>query len=642
MKKLGVLLLLLLPLSAHALDLGGESSSSLSSSINVTDITSKTEVSPDYGDFFLATDASDSNNLKKIDAGKMLNNYFDVKDYGALGDNSTDDLAAIQAAFDAAGVSSGTVVFPDGKYKISGQLNLYDGIRVIGGYGLSGDDGGTWIIPTISTPIFVLQNTDNAGSEQQQVTIDGIHFSGGTNQVYAPNGGVWVTLRNCTFNGPSFAGIYLRGFIQEWFGRDLEFRGGQYGIYLTETGIGTDGVTSKTPILFDKTNWYSTYFTGQTKDAIHLDLGAQTGSTNSFVDLRIYGAYNNGAVFKGGFRGLSLVGFNTESNGYTGSAPESATTATTVVSSSYVVVGSTVGYTAGSTVTIKGAGSADGRTDWFPVIAAVYDSSMTMTTNASYAVSSQEMVPYLYSDLVIAASGGATPNGVFIANPVVGITSVFGAVRYALDFTNAYNVVVTNLVNTRRYYDPYGSVTLMGMNGSNYASITSGQPDPGAQVDIRSSPTAYPGYHPLRISDDDGTVNLLVEDDGDITTRENRLDVQIGNGRVGVGGVGTAGLNVTSKTTSDDTLKLNAINAQSGKLLNVLNAAGNSIFKIEDGGVTTIGLSTDTVNVNMALRGKTSTGANTATLTNSPVSGNPTGYLSINFNGTESYIPYWQ
>src|SRR6185295_9786639 len=41
-----------------------------------------------------------------------------VKDFGARGDGSTDDTAAIQAAIDACGSNSCTVVFPPGNYVI--------------------------------------------------------------------------------------------------------------------------------------------------------------------------------------------------------------------------------------------------------------------------------------------------------------------------------------------------------------------------------------------------------------------------------------------------------------------------------------------------------------------------------------------
>lgn len=48
--------------------------------------------------------------------------YFNVKDYGALGDGSTDDATAIQAAIDAAKLTGGVVFFPRGKYYITAGL----------------------------------------------------------------------------------------------------------------------------------------------------------------------------------------------------------------------------------------------------------------------------------------------------------------------------------------------------------------------------------------------------------------------------------------------------------------------------------------------------------------------------------------
>lgn len=56
----------------------------------------------------------------------QLNNinlrYFNVKAYGAVGNGSTNDQAAIQSAIDAAEVSGGVVYFPDGNYKIDSQI----------------------------------------------------------------------------------------------------------------------------------------------------------------------------------------------------------------------------------------------------------------------------------------------------------------------------------------------------------------------------------------------------------------------------------------------------------------------------------------------------------------------------------------
>ena len=47
---------------------------------------------------------------------------YNVKDYGAKGDGSTDDTAAIQAAIAAADTAAGTVWFPNGNYKHTGLV----------------------------------------------------------------------------------------------------------------------------------------------------------------------------------------------------------------------------------------------------------------------------------------------------------------------------------------------------------------------------------------------------------------------------------------------------------------------------------------------------------------------------------------
>ena len=51
---------------------------------------------------------------------------FNVKDFGATGDNSTDDTAAIQACLDEAGLATNTanVVFPPGQYVLTSELTF--------------------------------------------------------------------------------------------------------------------------------------------------------------------------------------------------------------------------------------------------------------------------------------------------------------------------------------------------------------------------------------------------------------------------------------------------------------------------------------------------------------------------------------
>ena len=78
-------------------------------------------------------DAITSTNLNN----KMGSTYYNVKDetYGAVGDNSTDDTSAIQAAIDAAeAAGGGIVVIPatSSGYKITSPLTITDGVRIAG------------------------------------------------------------------------------------------------------------------------------------------------------------------------------------------------------------------------------------------------------------------------------------------------------------------------------------------------------------------------------------------------------------------------------------------------------------------------------------------------------------------------------
>jgi hypothetical protein len=60
-----------------------------------------------------------------VDAAKVEGLFFNVKTYGAVGDNTTDDTYAIQSAINAAQYAGGgTVFFPDGDYRVSATLTI--------------------------------------------------------------------------------------------------------------------------------------------------------------------------------------------------------------------------------------------------------------------------------------------------------------------------------------------------------------------------------------------------------------------------------------------------------------------------------------------------------------------------------------
>ncbi len=68
---------------------------------------------------------------------------------------------------------------------------------------------------------------------------------------------------------------------------------------------------------------------------------------------------------------------------------------------------------------------------------------------------------------------------------------------------------------------------------------------------------------------------------------------------------------------------------------------GSSVFQVQNNGRTVIGANGGTARheLNTATQ---ATGAATATLTNSPVAGNPTMYIRLMVNGTEVFIPAWR
>jgi hypothetical protein len=101
-------------------------------------------------------------------AQSKMREVVSVKDFGALGDNSQDDAAAIQAAIDS--ISSGTVLFPAGAYKIGTAISITktDGITLQG----SGRDA-TYIIPTANT-----MNTFNI-AQDKNVVIENMTLAAG-------------------------------------------------------------------------------------------------------------------------------------------------------------------------------------------------------------------------------------------------------------------------------------------------------------------------------------------------------------------------------------------------------------------------------------------------------------------------------
>jgi hypothetical protein len=133
-------------------------------------------------------DTDGTTSIRAIFQKKM---NFNVKDYGAKGDNVADDTQAIKDAIAAAVLVNGCVFFPVGTYKISDQLNITVKIK-IQGVDASGD-AGTIIRQTVNKPIFyctngcVIENLNLRGTNDiAHVLMDGIYINN-VNDVYVRN-----------------------------------------------------------------------------------------------------------------------------------------------------------------------------------------------------------------------------------------------------------------------------------------------------------------------------------------------------------------------------------------------------------------------------------------------------------------------
>jgi hypothetical protein len=127
--------------------------------------------------------------LTKASYSMITGAVINVLDYGAVGNGTTDDTAAIQAAIDAA---KGTqqVFFPAGTYKVTSTLNLYKGSNLIGvnesqgWWEYASGFTGTKILfaPTAEADLFDVQNLPTPTQDfLGHVSVGGMFIQGNSN-----------------------------------------------------------------------------------------------------------------------------------------------------------------------------------------------------------------------------------------------------------------------------------------------------------------------------------------------------------------------------------------------------------------------------------------------------------------------------
>ncbi|WP_250625787.1 glycoside hydrolase family 55 protein [Pinirhizobacter soli] len=101
---------------------------------NVTPSSDVTDLAAAQGSNLIGFLQTGSGAVLRTLQSRILDGEVSVKDFGAIGDNVTDDTAAIQKAIDAS--VGRTVYFPPGQYKITAAINVTKGTTKI--YGVRG------------------------------------------------------------------------------------------------------------------------------------------------------------------------------------------------------------------------------------------------------------------------------------------------------------------------------------------------------------------------------------------------------------------------------------------------------------------------------------------------------------------------
>lgn len=155
--------------------------------------------------------------LTKATYSMILGAPVNVKDFGAKGDGTTDDTAAIQAAIDSATSTGLVIYFPAGTYKTTAKLytNYGKNIKLYGG-------------DVYNSVFIVAYHADHIFQYNYTVHIDGINFSRNAAYVTAAvaatkssiysddtggaiDGAAYSIIENCVCNGGSYVGITMWG-----------------------------------------------------------------------------------------------------------------------------------------------------------------------------------------------------------------------------------------------------------------------------------------------------------------------------------------------------------------------------------------------------------------------------------------------
>jgi len=142
--------------------------------------------------------------LTKVRFQMVAGQPFNVQDFGATGNGSTDDSAAINAAITAANTAGGgTVYFPSGDYKTDSQVVLQSDIELRG-------DMNARLMPSDLVPLqaYYANNESNIRIEGLVFEGTGTQFTGNQRLVQLDSCSE-VQIHNCTFRKARQTGVVV-------------------------------------------------------------------------------------------------------------------------------------------------------------------------------------------------------------------------------------------------------------------------------------------------------------------------------------------------------------------------------------------------------------------------------------------------
>lgn len=288
--------------------------------------------------------------------------WFNVTDYGAVGNGSTDDTTAINSAIAAWNTATaGVLYFPHGTYKVTAALTTITAAGYVCGDGMGGYDGVDTAATTINCTsqtavLFTVTNqaatfadlaivntyagAPSAGSAikvtssniGQKVDFDSIGVKGFYINIEVQTGAQW-SMRNCYLSAPVLYGIKIQNTVNgdagdwsisdSWFYAEtysataairIESSGGAKlvnvktnGISGVQFGRGIDlALSAATAILLVMGSSFENY----SGDAIHLDINGHTFNLVSITGCQ-FGQYGNStgkAFYSTGVNEISISG----------------------------------------------------------------------------------------------------------------------------------------------------------------------------------------------------------------------------------------------------------------------------------------------------------------------------------------------